>query len=34
MIFRPSYKGSLKKENGTFVVYLESAYEGAIGNQV
>ena len=34
MIFRPSYKGSLKNENGTFVVYLESAYEGAIGNQV
>lgn len=34
MIFRPSYKGSLKNENNTFVVYLESAYEGAIGNQV
>ena len=34
MIFRPSYKGSLKNENGTFVVYLESTYEGAIGNQV
>ena len=32
MIFRPSYKGSLKNEQGAFVVYLESTYEGAIGN--